>query len=89
MGSAASILAGAKDTLADANKKFPSPAPAAVSKPQQQHEYSSAPYKMAHDAIKKVGDVVNSVKNDDTAAGLKARKDNVDAYEKAYGDPTK
>lgn len=77
--SSANVLANAKNVLADANKRFPTATPGT---PQAiHHEYSSAPYSM----VKKASDTVKSIAGDDTAAGLKARQDNV----KQYMDATK
>ena len=77
MSSGSDALAGAKATLAEANKKFPSPAAPAPVK----HEYADTPYSMvknyAKRAVEKIKEATGNKPptGEDIAAGLKARRE--------------
>lgn len=71
--SIAAKLAGAKATLAEADKKFPSPPKAPPITQQATHEFAHTPYS-----------IVNKKTGVTTPEDLAAKKQNVDEYLKQY-----
>jgi hypothetical protein len=79
-GGVSAKLAGAKKALSGATSFTTSV------EGHPHHEFSGASYKMAHQASKPAAKPAQKSTGEDVAEGLKAKRENVEAYTKVYGN---